>query len=117
MKKIKELILKNLINKYRGAAVSAAVGYAVSFILAKVATGPEWLQGLVSSVVSSISDGEITELNAATLTAALTPVVAYIVNAAVNAYQSNNIEKIQQSTGEVVDGWAGPETVASVAKK
>lgn len=117
MKKLKALILKNLINKYRGAAVAWTVGAIVSFVFAKIASGPEWIGNIVNGAMEAISQGQITELNATTLTAILTPIVASGFQAVVNAIQANNVAKIQKANGEVADGWAGEKTVKSATTK
>lgn len=117
MNKIKTWFLKSLANKYAGAATAWAVGAASSGILSYIASGPSWVGKAVATVLSATSQGQITEVNAATLTVVLTPIVASLVQAGIGMIQSSNIEKIQQSTGEIVDGWAGPETVNSVVKK
>ena len=114
---MKTWFLKSLANKYAGAATAWAVGASVSGILSYVASGPSWVGKALTTVLSATSEGAITEVNAATLTVVLTPIVASAVQAGIGIIQSANIEKIQQSTGEVVDGWAGPATVDSVIKK
>ena len=117
MKKIKALILKNLINKYRGAAAAYIVGASVSATISYLAEGPQWIGGLVSQLLTAVSQGEITEINAATLTLVMTPLVASAVQAAINAYQSAGVEKIQKANGEEVDGWVGKRTIESASKK
>lgn len=117
MKKLKALILRNLINKYRGAAASYIVGASVSAAIAYLADGPEWIGGLLLQVLSATSGGEITEINPATLTLVLTPLVASAVQAAVNAYQAAGVERIQKANGEQEDGWVGERTIESASKK
>ena len=114
---MKKWFLKSLANKYAGAATAWAVGAATSGILSYVASGPSWVGKAITTVLSATSEGTITEVNAATLTVVLTPIVASAVQAGIGMIQSANIEKIQEQTGEVVDGWAGDNTVASVANK
>ena len=114
---MKSWFLKSLANKYAGAATAWAVGASVSGILSYVASGPSWIGGALTTVLKATSEGAITEVNAATLTVVLTPIVASAVQAGIGMIQSSNIKKIQEATGEVADGWAGPETVASVANK
>lgn len=114
---MKTWFLKKLANKYAGAATAWAVGASVSGITAYLANGPAWVGQVVSSVLSATSQGEITEVNPMTLTLVLTPLVASAIQAGIGMIQASNIEKIQEQTGEVVDGWAGPETVNAVVKK
>lgn len=111
MNKLKLWVLKNLVNKYYGTAVTYTVAAASSWILARMADAPGWLQDAVSSVVTALSDGKITELNTETLTVALTPLVASLIQAIIAAYQAIGIEKVQDANGSVVDGLAGPDTV------
>jgi len=117
MNKMKSWFLKSLANKYAGAATAWAVGASVSGILSYVASGPSWVGTALTTVLKATSEGAITEVNAATLTVILTPIVASAVQAGIGMIQSANIEKIQAASGEIVDGWAGPETVNSVVKK
>ena len=114
---MKKWFLKSLANKYAGAATAWAVGAASSGILSYVASGPSWVGKALTTVLSATSEGAITEVNAATLTVVLTPIVASAVQAGIGMIQSSNIQKIQEQTGEVADGWAGPETVNAVANK
>lgn len=111
MNKLKIWILKNLVNKYRGTAVTYTVAAAASWILARLAEAPGWAQDAVSSVVTSLSDGKITELNHATLTVVLTPLVASAIQAIINAYQAVGAEQIQADNGSKVDGLIGPATI------
>ena len=117
MSKIKTWFLKSLANKYAGAATAWAVGASVSAILSYVASGPSWIGQALTTFLSATSEGNITEINEMTLTVILTPIIASAVQAGIGMIQSAGIEKIQEQSGEVVDGWAGDETVNSVAKK
>ena len=117
MSKMKTWFLKSLANKYAGAATAWAVGAASSGIVSYVASGPSWVGKALTTVLSATSEGSITEVNELTLAVVLTPIIASAVQAGIGMIQSSNIKKIQEATGEVADGWAGPETVASVANK
>jgi len=114
---MKMWFMKSLANKYAGAATAWAVGASVSGILSYVASGPSWVGSALTTVLKATSEGAITEVNAATLTVVLTPIVASAVQAGIGMIQSSNIQKIQKASGEVADGWAGPETVEAVAIK
>jgi hypothetical protein len=116
MSKMKKWLLKSLANKYAGAITSYGVGAAVSAILSYVASGPEWVGKALTAILSATSEGEITEINAMTLTVVLTPLVASAVQAGIGFLQSANIEKIQENNGAVVDGLAGPDTVEAAKK-
>lgn len=116
MTKMKTWFLKKLANKYVGAATAWAVGAATSAILSYVASGPSWVGEALVTVLKATSKGEITEINAATLTVILTPIVASALQAGIGMIQSSNIEKIQEQNGAVVDGLAGPDTVEATKK-
>lgn len=111
MNKLKLWVLKTLVNKYYGTAVTYTVAAAAGWLLSLIATAPGWVQESISSVVTALSKGEITELNEETLTVALTPLVASLIQAIIAAYQATGIEKVQEANGSVVDGLAGPATI------
>lgn len=111
MNKLKLWVLKNLVNKYYGTAVTYTVAAAAGWLLALIATAPGWVQESISSVVTALSKGEITELNAETLTVALTPLVASLLQAIIAAYQAVGVEKVQEANGSVIDGLAGLDTI------
>ena len=112
-----DFLKKKLINKYKGTVITYVVTGTVTFIIAKFATAPEWAQGLIEGVLKSLSDGQITELNPATLTAAITPLVVSGIQFAINYTQSAAIEKQQEKNGDVVDGWLGDDSLKSATIK
>ncbi len=113
MSKIKKWLLKSLANKYAGAIVAWGVGASVSGILSYVASGPSWVGKALATVLEATSQGEITEVNAATLTVVLTPIVASLVQAGIGFIQSSGIEKVQEANGDIVDGHIGERTIES----
>jgi hypothetical protein len=116
MSKIKKWFITKMVRKYQGPAVAWAVGAAASAAVSYLAQGPAWIGKVLQSVLEAASGGQITEVNAATLTIVLTPIFASIAQAVVNAIQTAGIEEIQEANGEKIDGWVGEKTIKSATK-
>ena len=115
--KLMKFLEKKLINKYKGAAITAVSTAAVTFLVSKFGSAPESVQGVIKFILGVISDGQITEITPITMTTIITPFVAAVVAYIINWRQASAIEKIQAANGEIVDGWAGEKTIVSATKK
>ena len=84
---------KKLINKYKGAAITAVSTAAVTFLVSKFGSAPESVQGVIKFILGAMSDGQITEITPVTMTTIITPIVAAIVAYAINWRQADAVEK------------------------
>tara|TARA_R110000772_G_scaffold199523_1_gene310121 strand:+ start:2316 stop:2660 length:345 start_codon:yes stop_codon:yes gene_type:complete len=114
---MKKRIIKIFMGKFSGPITSWATGAVVAYLLSLLVTAPEWALKLLNGLVEALTSGQFTEINAASLTLIIAPIIASLMQAGINYAKTSGIEKIQEANGSVVDGWVGENTIRKSSKK